>query len=760
MLSCGFLQAVRFASRGGREMDIVKGNAMNAAKTVVGVAVAASLLSASALTEVSGDYTISGAISTPVVFTGDANLTIAENAGANLSAGLSIGWAVTNDGHNVTINLENGCKAQIGWLQSLNGAYTKINFKGGRLVDSGGWGSHWFKMPSGCTVELASVDGNPIWFAHPSSQHKYFVDSNNGRLFTSGTGRFYVQTANIHNGTLLYFRPNIPTTNYLHTGGACFSGNTDGSYAWIQFTADNCFPPGRVEIGRAANTGGAMVNLNGKSQSAEQVVRVGAFGGITNMSSTAGTLAFSKADSLLDCPVWGKTKVEKTGASTTLTVKSGPVSALVNKEGTVLVKPDAAETTVKVGDLRVYSGATLTVDGCTLAADTADIGLNAAVTCVNGGKLRIASTANATNVVDAMSWSGVALEKTGSGLMGLGSDAAAALSSVNVAEGTLKLGRLGVTNRFWRATFKNTVAGGKLALGPLRLYDRSLNFTDGGASASSGTSSDYVDKSSAGITASQLSAKEYICSRTDYQPERSQSGSNYRKPVALFFCSTVFSCMFATTPYPSAGNPESWVVMTYRIPDTAAATYGYDVRSQWEGTKNHPGTWTLESSPDGTDGSWELVDGKIGKEARVGQCWYHGDVQGNVNPDPYTFQTLRAGGGISPSANVTVAAGATLDATLVDGGQEISSLTVDCTDGGGTLNGVKLAAGGTINLVNVPAGVKLANYAVPLAFENAGDTSNARSWTVQVDGVATNAKLAWQNGGLFVPSAGTIVIFR
>ena len=72
------------------------------------------------------------------------------------------------------------------------------------------------------------------------------------------------------------------------------------------------------------------------------------------------------------------------------------------------------------------------------------------------------------------------------------------------------------------------------------------------------------------------------------------------------------------------------------------------------------------------------MDEKSGQAARVGQCWYHGDVQGDANPDPFTFQTLRAGGGgISPAANVKVAAGATLDATLVDGGQEVSSLPLN-----------------------------------------------------------------------------------
>ena len=461
-----------------------------------------------ALTEVSGDYTITSmTFDKPLVFTGDANLTIAANVGSSDNLGVQLGWGITNDGHTVTVNLENGSKAHIGWFETLNGGTTKVNFKGGRLTDAGGWGSNWFKTSAGSTAELASVDGNPIWLAHPNSQHKYFNDGT-GRLFTSGTGKFLVQTANIHNGTLLYFRPNIPSTNYLHTGGTCFTGNSDSYPAWIHFTAADQFPPGRVEIGREANKGGAWVNLNGTSQTAEELVRIGAFGGITNMNGTVGTLVFSKAGSVLDCPVYGNVNVQKAGTSTTLTVKRGPISNLIGKEGTILVKPDTANSTVTAGVVRVYSGATLTVDGCVLEAGTADIGLSSVVTCVNGGKLRIAPAANKVNVVDAMSWNGASLEKKGAGTLGLGSDTAVSLNAVNVAAGTLMLGRLGDTNRFWRVSFKSTKGGGLLALGPFRLYNRSRSFTDGGSS--DGNNPGYVDKSSAGTTASQLAAKQFI----------------------------------------------------------------------------------------------------------------------------------------------------------------------------------------------------------------------------------------------------------
>ena len=153
-------------------------------RLAVALAVAATSLAcfrAYALLEVSGDYTITGAISTPVVFTGDATLTIAANVTTALGS-------VTNDGHTVTINLEPGCAAALSVLQSKNSASTKINFKGGRLTDSGGWGSYWFYSDSAnCKIELASVDGNPIWFDHSLGQQKYMKSS--GDVFSSETFR-------------------------------------------------------------------------------------------------------------------------------------------------------------------------------------------------------------------------------------------------------------------------------------------------------------------------------------------------------------------------------------------------------------------------------------------------------------------------------------------------------------------------------------------------------------------------------------------
>jgi hypothetical protein len=174
---------------------------------------------------------------------------------------------------------------------------------------------------------------------------------------------------------------------------------------------------------------------------------------------------------------------------------------------------------------------------------------------------------------------------------------------------------------------------------------------------------------------------QYLCSRSDYAPNRSQSGSNYRKPSCMFWASTINSCMFNTPPYPAVATPSTWVVMTYRIPDTYAATYGYDVKSQWENLTYHPGTWSLESSPDGQDGTWTVMDDSRASRRRYGQTWYRGyntTPVGVHTSDPYVLKTARPGGGFAHrGGRAGRVRRATWTARFVPGGQAISKLTVD-----------------------------------------------------------------------------------
>lgn len=535
-----------------------------------------------------------------------------------------------------------------------------------------------------------------------------------------------------------------------------------GTFRFLCFRED-CLPCATTNgIVQLQGNDLCYLDLRGKNQKMNGLVANTAM--LTNSSATATRIVFGsgKADGVLSVKKVGCTGLitaVKQGTGTLIVTNTPYFPAIKVTGGTVHFKNDDCT----LGSLAVNApAATVVVDGCTLTVNDPDTGLGSAVSCVNGGRLCLSAAANATNAVDASNWSGVALEKAGAGTLILGTEPSAALSSVKVAGGTVAVGVIGSTNHFWRVSFKSTVNGGALAMGPLRLYAHDLSRTDGGGNGGSYGNGTYTDMSSAGITASQLAPKQFICSRSDYAPDKSAEGSNYRPPVAMFGASTVYSCMFKTQPYPSVNNPASWVVMTYRIPNTAAVTYGYDVKSQWEGTGNHPGTWTLESSPDGTDGSWEVMDEKSGMQARTGQCWYHGDGSAYFSTNPYAFPKISTGGGFASSANVQVARGATLDCSHVTGGQTFSSLTVDCAagTGDGTLVNVAFAAAGEVRLVNFPANTPLENYELPLVFTDAADTLNVHAWTLYVNGVATTKKLSYRNGRLICLPQGTVLLFR
>ena len=109
--------------------------------------------------------------------------------------------------------------------------------------------------------------------------------------------------------------------------------------------------------------------------------------------------------------------------------------------------------------------------------------------------------------------------------------------------------------------------------------------------------------------------------------------------------------------------------------------------------------------------------------------------------------------------SLSVASGATFDASLVTGGQEIADLTVDAI-GGGSLVNVKFAAEGVLRLVNAPSGKLPANYRIPLTFTDAAATGNVANWTLSVNGIPSDRKLGWEDGGLVVLPKGLVVIVK
>ena len=164
----------------------------------------------------------------------------------------------------------------------------------------------------------------------------------------------------------------------------------------------------------------------------------------------------------------------------------------------------------------------------------------------------------------------------------------------------------------------------------------------------------------------------------------------------------------------------------------------------------HPSAWLFQTSPDGEN--WQTVDVRTGAISESG-----------YGSTPFVIKGFLADGaaGFAPAANVTVASGATLDASGVAGGQTLSRLTIDMTAGAGTIRGVTIAQGGVLNLVNVPSGTSLYGLTLPVTFADVADGDNFVSWTVRVDGVAVRSGVPkLTDGAITFIDGGTMWIMR
>ncbi len=138
----------------------------------------------------------------------------------------------------------------------------------------------------------------------------------------------------------------------------------------------------------------------------------------------------------------------------------------------------------------------------------------------------------------------------------------------------------------------------------------------------------------------------------------------------------------------------------------------------------HPNSWLFQTSVDGVN--WQTVDTQKNVLTSDG-----------YGSTPFPIKGFLANGaaGFSPSANVNVASGATLDARGVVNGQKLSRLTIDMTVGGGTIRGVTIVENGVLNLVNVPAGLSLCDVTLPVTLLDVTDGRNFSTWSTLIDGV-------------------------
>ncbi len=709
--------------------------------------------SAQAATTISGDFTIDHTLDAsekPLVITGDATITVAAEVDTFLGA-------VTNNGHTVTINLESGSKAQVSWFTVRGGGTTTINFNGGALTDGGGWGSSWFDTVSGSTVALVSVDGNPIRVTQPHAQSKKWNTNlgggTPGRVTTSGTGRCDLLSSALSGSTKLSLTLcGCSTTDWGHTGGTYFGHYGEaGERGYVVCGGANVLPAGDIYLGTANGLSPVELNLSGNSQSVERLH-------LQNASSTviagagAPALKFSSADAAIDSTC------------------------------------AAAAPALSVPAITVLSGATLTVDKVAVA--TTALSNNGTLAYANGGKLtlHLASASDAVGISAEKPLSGAtAIVKSGAGTYSYAGDAALDIGALTVNAGEFRLsGPRGTTNRWWRFTVKHrvNVSTNLTHVVGMRLFGSDLKPADGvrpDPDYSSVQRTKYTKKSK-DVAVSSFAAYDYSLTYNSgaydnltITPDSANAEGNstinwgYRRDPRVLWNDvlnnqTHIGCEIKY-PYPQRTQPAHWIAWTYRIPD-GRPVYGYNLKKD-DGFWNYPTDWSLESSADGV--TWETMDAQTNYPVASGiRYWFNG--AGNVPGEPTSLidfgsqvkPTLPTAGGLASDVNIKVASGATFDASLVTGGQEISALTVDYA-GGGTLKGVKFASSGTLHLQNVPAGTNLNEFAIPLTFQDVVGTPMLANWTALVtfaNGTEREKKIAWDNGRIVLRSSPFVVIVR
>lgn len=709
--------------------------------TTVLVAICAAM-GAYASTSISGNFTIDhtlDATERPLIITGDATITVAAEVDTFLGA-------VTNNGHTVTINLESGSKAQVSWFTVRGGGTTTINFNGGALTDGGDWDTPWFDTAEGSAVALVSVDRNPIRVTQPNAVRKYWNRNRGGgtpgRVTTSGSGRCDLLSSGMQGSSkIALMLCGCSTSDWGHTGGTYFGHYSEASWGtgYVWCNEADVLPPGDIYLGTENGLSKVELNIRAYSQAVERLHLQNTHSAIIRESS-AVALNF-------------------TGAN------AGIVSAA------------ATPPSFSVPALVVAAGASLTVDHVAVTA-TSSFANFGTIAYANGGSLT-ASLGIASDTIclsaDKPITGASAIVKSGAGTYSYAGDAALDVDALTVNGGEFRLsGPRGTTNRWWRFTLKQCQSTTSYAnISEMRLLDKDMVPADGAA-----PDPDYSSKSRYNFsrnTADPSTFADYNYNFTfqqgagtpSYTADQTAHGSGKAlSPTVIWMDkATVYACEF-TNPYPKATDPNTWIVWTYRIP-AGRPIRGYNLRHAYY-FDNFPKYWLLESSADGV--TWETMDSQsnYALAATSGQYWYNDGGQAQSLPasmidfGSQVKPTLPTAGGLASDVNIKVASGATFDASLVTGGQEISTLTVDYA-GGGTLKGVRFASTGTLYLQNVPAGTDINELEIPLTFVGAADTANLANWTAIIsfsNGTSREKKLYWDNGVMRIRPSGITIIIR
>ena len=550
--------------------------------------------------------------------------------------------------------------------------------------------------------------------------------------------------ANDYRGTIWL---NTSNTVWNHTGNLVLSNAID-----VICRADDCLPSGpqtgviRFTWVNRAGPPPPRLDLNGHSVAVNGIRGTEGYG-VTNSSSTVATIRIGEGNAtgsitnLVLCK--SNINLVKRGAETNfVSLGSSSIAALRVEAGTLVVT-GTSDDTLNATSVTVADGATLVIDGAAVFAP--QISGGGTVERLNGGTLEIAIGDN--NATDTVVWDDPALPE-GTALVKVGSNravvqtAAALGNDITVRGGTLVFSGRTCTNEWYRFIFNGQQYQSyyQVAIGDLRVYSDFSKAEDVAQGIGSGGK-----VLSAGSDPKNLEPGACVASFATTTTKPSGQSSMNLWDLRNAFDNSVYNAVLSKNTYYLYNNASQvWVAFRLAAGKNHAQCYlpckSY-ITWYW-----HPNSWLFQTSPDGIN--WQTVDTQ--KNVLTG------DGYGST---PFPMKGFLADGaaGFDPTANVTVAAGATLDASGVADGQTLSRLTVDMS-GSGTIRGVTIAQDGILNLVNIPAGLSLHDVTLPVTLLGVTDGAKFSTWSILVEGVPARLGVPkWDGETLSLFDGGTLI---
>ncbi len=628
---------------------------------------------------------------------------------------------------------------------------TRIHFLGGSLGCTSFSGTPLCSANGGKWI-LEGTATSPIRFGPLGLQRMSWL-TGDGSIETRGPCDVVIDSSDYNaendwRGTVYL---NTRNTTWNHTGSLVLSNAVN-----VICRADDCLPSGTQTGGivlkwiNRAGPPAPRLDLNGHSAAVNGID--GSAGGVvTNSSSTVATLRIGEGDTIGSITNLvlssGNIALVKRGAETNIVaLGASDLASLSVEAGTLVVTGDAG-THLVAASVTVADGATLVIDGTVISAGA--LSGEGTIEKINGGDVEITfgdnGTADTVVYDDPELPEGNAFVKVGSN-RAIIQTATAIDTDIDVRGGSLVFSGRTCTNEWYRFKFNGSQYGqyNQIAIGDLQIYSD----TDGNENVALGIGANGNVLAN-GTSPATLERGQCVAHFATTATVPSGNQADLWDLRNAFDGDAYKAVLSASTYYIYNNASQTWVA--FRMAEGKNRVQSYlPVKASGLTWYWHPSAWLFETSVDGDN--WQTLDVQTGAISSSG-----------YGSTPFVLKGFLADGaaGFDPTADVKVAAGATLDVTGVAGGQTLSHLTVDWTEGGGTIRGGTIAANGVLNLVGVSADADLRYAIVPLTLDLAGDAENFRTWTVAIDGVADGRYALRMTGdGLILDRKGFFIMVR